>query len=380
MKHKITKLLQLLMLLTAGFAACSAIYFLVDDMLDGVFVRWFEETFTTVEVAYYPAENWAEHQVKIDWGRFKPALLGVFITVHLVWLGVVLIAAQLAGKHREKRSVTDISQRLRTYMNGSDDAMKVFSKEQVEISAQMSDIKAALLQNERKLKEETTRKNDLIAYLAHDLKTPLTSVIGYLSLLDEAPDMPPEQRAKYTRITLDKAYRLEKMINEFFDITRYNLQQIVIQKEPIDLYYMLVQLTDELLPVLEKNGNTVHLQASETLTVPGDPDKLARVMGNVLKNAAAYSYPHTEITISAEEQGDLVVLRFLNQGRTIPQNKLAALFEKFYRLDEARASGTGGAGLGLAIAKEIVALHGGTIWAESQDETVAFTITLPAHS
>ncbi|WP_369296800.1 sensor histidine kinase [Acutalibacter sp.] len=380
MKHKITKLLQLLMLLTAGFAACSAIYFLVDDMLDGVFVRWFEETFTTVEVAYYPADNWAEHQVKIDWGRFKPALLGVFITVHLVWLGVVFIAAQLASKHREKRSVTDISQRLRTYMNGSDDAMKVFSKEQVEISAQMSDIKAALLQNERKLKEETTRKNDLIAYLAHDLKTPLTSVIGYLSLLDEAPDMPPEQRAKYTRITLDKAYRLEKMINEFFDITRYNLQQIVIQKEPIDLYYMLVQLTDELLPVLEKNGNTVHLQASETLTVPGDPDKLARVMGNVLKNAAAYSYPHTEITISAEEQGDLVVLRFLNQGRTIPQNKLAALFEKFYRLDEARASGTGGAGLGLAIAKEIVALHGGTIWAESQDETVAFTITLPAHS
>ena len=380
MKHKITKLLQLLMLLTAGFAACSAIYFLVDDMLDGVFVRWFEETFTTVEVAYYPADNWAEHQVKIDWGRFKPALLGVFITVHLVWLGVVFIAAQLASKHREKRSVTDISQRLRTYMNGSDDAMKVFSKEQVEISAQMSDIKAALLQHERKLKEETTRKNDLIAYLAHDLKTPLTSVIGYLSLLDEAPDMPPEQRAKYTRITLDKAYRLEKMINEFFDITRYNLQQIVIQKEPIDLYYMLVQLTDELLPVLEKNGNTVHLQASETLTVPGDPDKLARVMGNVLKNAAAYSYPHTEITISAEEQGDLVVLRFLNQGRTIPQNKLAALFEKFYRLDEARASGTGGAGLGLAIAKEIVALHGGTIWAESQDETVAFTITLPAHS
>ncbi len=380
MKHKIAKLLQLLMLLTAGFAACSAIYFLVDDMLDGVFVRWFEETFTTVEVAYYPADNWAEHQVKIDWGRFKPALLGVFITVHLVWLGVVFIAAQLAGKHREKRSVTDISQRLRTYMNGSDDAMKVFSKEQVEISAQMSDIKAALLQNERKLKEETTRKNDLIAYLAHDLKTPLTSVIGYLSLLDEAPDMPPEQRAKYTRITLDKAYRLEKMINEFFDITRYNLQQIVIQKEPIDLYYMLVQLTDELLPVLERNGNTVHLQANETLTVPGDPDKLARVMGNVLKNAAAYSYPHTEITISAEEQGDLVVLRFLNQGRTIPQNKLAALFEKFYRLDEARASGTGGAGLGLAIAKEIVALHGGTIWAESQDETVAFTITLPAHS
>lgn len=192
--------------------------------------------------------------------------------------------------------------------------------------------------------------------------------------------MPVEQRAKYTRITLDKAYRLEKMINEFFDITRYNLQEIALQKEPVDLYYLLVQLTDELLPVLEKNGNTVRLQADEALTVPGDPDKLARVFGNVLKNAAAYSYPDTEIVITAEEKEGAVTLRFSNRGRTIPQEKLNSLFEKFYRLDEARTSGTGGAGLGLAIAKEIVTLHGGRITAESIDETVTFTVTLPVQS
>ncbi|MCI8385160.1 MAG: HAMP domain-containing histidine kinase [Acutalibacter sp.] len=368
------------MLLTAGFAACSALFFLVDSGLDGVFVRWFEETFLITESHYYPAEGWAEVHTILDWRRLKPALLGVFLTITLVWLGIVFFTAQLAGRHREKRTVTDISQRLRAYMEGQRDAVEVFPKEQAEIAAQLSDIKSALLENQRRLKEETTRKNDLIAYLAHDLKTPLTSVIGYLSLLDEAQDMPPKQRAKYTRITLDKAYRLEKMINEFFDITRYNLQQIVVQKEPVDLYYLLVQLTDELLPMLEKNGNTVRLQASETLTVPGDSDKLARVFQNVLKNAAAYSYPHTEILVSAEEQAGAVVLRFLNQGRTIPQEKLAALFEKFYRLDNARTSGTGGAGLGLAIAKEIVTLHGGSISAESRDETVTFTITLPGQS
>lgn len=283
-------------------------------------------------------------------------------------------------QRQEKRTITDISQRLRAYMKGSADVVTVFPKGQAEISAQLSDIKSALLENERRLKEETTRKNDLIAYLAHDLKTPLTSVIGYLSLLNEAPDMPVEQRAKYTRITLDKAYRLEKMINEFFDITRYNLQEIALQKEPVDLYYLLVQLTDELLPVLEKNGNTVRLQADEALTVPGDPDKLARVFGNVLKNAAAYSYPDTEIVITAEEKEGAVTLRFSNRGRTIPQEKLNSLFEKFYRLDEARTSGTGGAGLGLAIAKEIVSLHGGRITAESIDETVTFTVTLPVQS
>ncbi len=297
-----------------------------------------------------------------------------------MWLTAAFVAAQAAAKRQEKRTITDISERLRAYMKGDANAVTVFPKEQAEISAQLSDIKSALLENERRLKEETTRKNDLIAYLAHDLKTPLTSVIGYLSLLDEAPDMPTEQRAKYTRITLDKAYRLEKMINEFFDITRYNLQEIAIQKEPVDLYYLLVQLTDELLPVLEKNGNTVRLQADEALTVPGDPDKLARVFGNVLKNAAAYSYPDTEIVITAEEKEGAVTLRFSNRGRTIPQEKLNSLFEKFYRLDEARTSGTGGAGLGLAIAKEIVSLHGGRITAESIDETVTFTVTLPAQS
>ncbi len=104
------------------------------------------------------------------------------------------------------------------------------------------------------------------------------------------------------------------------------------------------------------------------------------MFGNVLKNAAAYSYPDTEIVITAEEKEGAVTLRFSNRGRTIPQEKLNSLFEKFYRLDEARTSGTGGAGLGLAIAKEIVSLHGGRITAESIDETVTFTVTLPAQS
>ena len=368
------------MLLTAGFAACSALYFLVDNVFDGFFIDWFEGFFTQTEGHFNPAEGTGEIWHTINWGRLKPFVLAVFIGGTLLWLTAAFVAAQAAAKRQEKRTITDISERLRAYMKGNADAVTVFPKEQAEISAQLSDIKSALLENERRLKEETTRKNDLIAYLAHDLKTPLTSVIGYLSLLDEAPDMPTEQRVKYTRITLDKAYRLEKMINEFFDITRYNLQQIAIQKEPVDLYYLLVQLTDELLPVLEKNGNTVSLRASEALTVPGDPDKLARVFGNVLKNAAAYSYPDTEIAITAEEQAGAVTIRFMNRGRTIPQNKLDSLFEKFYRLDEARTSGTGGAGLGLAIAKEIVTLHGGSISAESMNETVAFTVTLPAQS
>ena len=221
------------------------------------------------------------------------------------------------------------------------------------------------------------RKNDLVMYLAHDIKTPLTSVIGYLSLLDEVPDMPPEQKAKYVHITLDKAYRLETMVNEFFEIARYNLQQMSLEKEMIDLYYMFVQLTDELLPTLSAKGNTTMLKIDENLTIYGDPAKLARVFNNILKNAIAYSYPNTEINIFAEKKENTLVITFQNEGQTILQEKLSAIFEKFYRLDDARTSNTGGAGLGLSIAKEIITLHGGTITARSENNTVTFIVTLP---
>lgn len=230
---------------------------------------------------------------------------------------------------------------------------------------------------EQALKTEASRKNDLITYLAHDLKTPLTSVVGYLSLLEEAPDMPEEQKAKYVHIAREKADRLERLINEFFEITRYNLQQILLEKETFDLSYLLIQMKDEFYPLLSAHGNTAQLQAQEDLTLYGDPEKLARVFHNVLKNAIAYSYPGTPIEIQAKRQEGEMVILFRNRGKTIPPQKLEAIFEKFFRLDEARASNAGGAGLGLAIAKEIVSLHGGTISATSEQEITTFRIALP---
>ena len=260
-----------------------------------------------------------------------------------------------------------------------DNTTSIFPKEYAEISTQMVEIKATMQRHEQILKEEATRKNDLIAYLAHDLKTPLTSVIGYLSLLDEAPDMPMQQRAKYVHITLDKAHRLESLINEFFEITRYNLQQIEIEKEPIDLYYMLVQMTDEFYPLLQKHGNSTELNVDENTTIYGDAVKLARVFNNILKNAIAYSYPDSIIKIWTEQNDTAINIYFQNKGKTIPSHKLDSIFEKFFRLDEARATNTGGAGLGLAIAKEIVTLHGGSISADSKNENTTFCVSLPLH-
>lgn len=245
------------------------------------------------------------------------------------------------------------------------------------MAAKMNKIKSILEKRGRDAKEAEQRKNDLVVYLAHDIKTPLTSVIGYLNLLDEAPDMPQEQKAKYVGITLEKAYRLEQLINEFFEITRFNLQTIILNKEKINLPYMLEQMADEFYPMLTPYGKQVSVNVPGGLTLLGDADKLARVFNNILKNAITYSCENSIIDISAVQQEKNILITFTNQGNPIPLQKLDTIFEKFYRLDSSRSSNTGGAGLGLAIAKEIVTAHNGTITAESSTEHTVFTVMLP---
>jgi len=241
----------------------------------------------------------------------------------------------------------------------------------------LNQIKNNLEKQKKAALDAEQRKNDLVVYLAHDIKTPLTSVIGYLSLLDEAPDMPPEQKAKYVGITLEKAYRLEQLINEFFEITRFNLQAIVLNKEKINLLFMLQQMADEFYPMLTPQGKQVYVNVPEELILWGDADKLARVFNNILKNAIAYSDDNSVIGISAGQQDKNIVITFMNQGSPIPEHKLETIFEKFYRLDTARSTNTGGVGLGLAIAKEIITAHGGTISVESNQDNTAFTVKLP---
>lgn len=251
------------------------------------------------------------------------------------------------------------------------------SREMETMERKLSKVQGTLERREMEALLAEKRKDELVMYLAHDIRTPLTSVIGYLSLLNEAPDMPEEQKEKYVQITLEKSCRLETLVNEFFEITRYNLHQTSLEPAEIDLSYMMMQMADEFYPILSKKGSRAVLQIPEDIRIEGDAVKLARVFQNILKNAAAYSFPGTEIVIRAEETQELVRISFENTGKTIPQQKLSVIFDKFCRLDDARTSETGGAGLGLAIAREIVLLHGGNICADSKDGKTVFTVELP---
>ena len=243
---------------------------------------------------------------------------------------------------------------------------------------QLNLVREQALRDTRAAREAEQRKNDLVVYLAHDLKTPLTSVIGYLTLLRDEPQISPELRGRYTGIALEKAERLEDLVNEFFDITRFSLTTLELEVQSVDLTRLLQQLSSEFAPVLHEKGMDCTLSLPPALHVLCDPDKIARVFDNLLNNACHYAYPDSTLSIEGFENGEEVVLRFRNAGHTIPPEKLQRMFERFFRLDSSRSTKSGNAGLGLAIAKEIVEAHGGAISAQSENEQIIFTVKLPA--
>lgn len=243
---------------------------------------------------------------------------------------------------------------------------------------QLNLVREQALRTAQAAREAEQRKNDLVVYLAHDLKTPLTSVIGYLTLLRDEPDLSPAMRARYTGVALEKAERLEDLINDFFDITRFSLTHLELERQPVDLKRMLEQLCSEFEPVFARSELKYRLDLPENFRVVCDPDKMARVFDNLLNNACHYAYPASLIRVEGRLAQGQAVLTFTNAGATIPPEKLSRMFERFFRLDPSRGTRTGNAGLGLAIAKEIVEAHGGVIAADSREEQVIFTVSLPA--
>lgn len=298
-------------------------------------------------------------------------LLWIGLLVLVGWVGITYYFFRKILRYLDQ--VVDASERLAS----PTEEPIVLSDDLKVVQDELNALRERSRRSAEEAREAEQRKNDLIVYLAHDLKTPLTSVIGYLTLLRDEPQLSQENRAKYTGIALDKAERLEELINEFFDITRFSLSHLTLSRERVDLSLMLEQICYEFRPLLAEKGLEFSLSLAPHVELLCDPDKLERVFDNLLRNAVNYSYAGTAIAVGLAREGDAVCVSVSNRGRTIPPEKLERVFEQFFRLDASRGSAGGGAGLGLAIAREIVELHGGSIRAESRDETIRFTVRLP---
>ena len=366
-------------------AAFSTVFGFVDKAWNGSFMDWLAPQILNVN-NLNEFGLWPEMVLDVSGTKYFFMQLGICGIV-LLAVGCA-VAAVLSARRVRLKERARAAELLRVFLAHDLEAHEAFPSGWEELALVAADAKRAAAERERQLADESARRSDLVTYLAHDLKTPLTSVIGYLSLLDEVPDMPEAQRVRYTGVALDKACRLERLVNEFFDITRYSLTNIELEFAPVDLAGLLVQLSDEFYPALSAHDNVAQVtvagtsrtveQPGEPLVVTADAARLARVFGNLLRNAIAYSDEGTPVEIEAAAGEGSVVVAVSDTGATIPSHKLRAIFDRFFRLDESRGSATGGAGLGLAIAREIVELHGGTISAASENGRTTFTVELPA--
>lgn len=242
---------------------------------------------------------------------------------------------------------------------------------------QLNELRIKNKSDKQAAKEANQRKNELVMYMAHDLKTPLTSVIGYLTLVCEEKGIPWDVKEKYMEIALRKAHRLEELTNEFFDITRFNFSHMLLEKTSVNLSVMLQQILSEFRTEFDKKGLCVEEKIEADCRLLCDVEKLERVFDNILKNILNYSYSNSKIIVCLRKtEKNMLEIVTENQGKTIPEEMQEHIFEQFFRLDSSRTSERGGAGIGLAVAKEIITLHGGEISCTSENEKIRFRIVL----
>ncbi len=251
-----------------------------------------------------------------------------------------------------------------------------FSAMAANLNKMASDIRT-LMDKER---EAERTKNELITNVAHDLRTPLTSIIGYLELLAGNTKVPAEMEHKYIEIAYSKARRLEKLIEDLFGFTKLNYGKIAMHVGQLDIVKLLSQLLEEAYPNFVEKNLSYDLQSNvPAKTISDDGNLLARLFDNLIGNAIKYGADGKRVLVKIHAEDDTVTVSVTNYGYVIPADELPLLFNKFYRVEQSRSTTTGGTGLGLAIAKEIVDMHGGTISVSSDLNGTVFTVKLQVY-
>lgn len=234
--------------------------------------------------------------------------------------------------------------------------------------------------------EEKSRK-EFITCIAHDLRTPLTSVIGYLQLVmakayeSRSNEELQIKNEEYVKIAYEKAIRLQGLIEELFSFTKTDSTELRLHLTEIDVIKLMEQLADECYPSLQEAGLTLEFKTSaETIKIEADGDLMARAIANLLTNGIKYGKDGKKLIIDLyrENENSDLHIRIINYGRLIPKKDIDHIFDKFYRVEESRSLQTGGAGLGLAITQNIVELHGGSVNVKSDLSGTVFEIVLPA--
>ena len=231
-----------------------------------------------------------------------------------------------------------------------------------------------LMDNEREVERS---KNQLITNVAHDLRTPLTSIIGYMELLVNGNNIPEETRDKYLKVAYNKSLRLQKLIEDLFGFTKLNYGKIAMNIAKVDIVKLMAQLLEEFYPNFMENSLEYSLESTENqVMIEADGDLLARLFDNLINNAIKYGKDGKKVSVVIRKIDDIVHVAVINYGKVIPKEDIDKVFNKFYRVEQSRSVNTGGTGLGLAIAKNIAMMHGGDIVVQSDLYGTIFDVTL----
>ena len=241
---------------------------------------------------------------------------------------------------------------------------------------------SAILKENERLAYDAERnaekeKNDLITNVAHDLRTPLTTIVGYLELIMNNDQLSKEDIQKYSTVAYEKSKKLQSMMDDLFEFTCLNQANVKVNMTTINISELILQIVDEFYPNFQEHDITPVIKVSQpNLFINGDGQLLARVFDNLLSNAIKYGHDHSSIEIEVLNDESNVTIKIMNYGMPISQEDLPYIFDKFYRTDSSRSSSTGGTGLGLAIAKNIIQMHNGQIMATSHKEKTTFVVIL----
>ncbi len=231
------------------------------------------------------------------------------------------------------------------------------------------------MEEERKIEKS---KDELITNVSHDLRTPLTSIIGYLGLIEDNQYQTKDELTKYTHTAYVKAQQMKVLVEDLFEYTKVRQTSTPIAKTTFDMEQMLEQLAASFELEAQKKNMQIMVECQPApLMMEADNEKLGRVFNNLIANALKYGKGGKQIILSAEKVGQEAIIKVSNDGQQIPSDSLNQLFDRFYRVEASRSQETGGTGLGLAITQSIVALHGGYIYADSTPELTSFVIHLP---
>lgn len=308
-------------------------------------------------------------------------IIGFFIFLICLFLLIFMAYFMLITKHYADY-LNYIKDGILSVSRGElDNRLVIRGKDEIAVIAEQINVMSGeiqkLMENERTLEKQ---KNELITSVAHDLRTPLTSILGYQELLLQKENLTLQEQQKYIQITYDKSLRLQHLIEDLFSFTKLDSGELQPKKAPIDMVKLLEQMVEEFYPIFEDNHLVCEWDTTtEKAIVDADGELMARAVENLLSNAVRYGKDGKKIRVHVETKFDSVWISVINYGILIPEESLSHIFERFYRVEASRNEQTGGTGLGLNIVQKIIHLHGGKIYADSGTQGTRFRIVLPLY-